>query len=89
MLTEGDVVAIRAFKKGGYSISRTARALGLNRKAVACCWGPAKNSTNLEDYFLWVPCTVCGLEFPHPKFLASFECPRCKNQLNWNDCWYK
>jgi hypothetical protein len=89
MLTKGDLLFIRSFKERGYSISRTARILKLNRKAVAQCWGPVKNSENLEDYFLWTRCFYCGLEFPHPKFLPEFQCPKCKTLSCWRRSWYE
>jgi hypothetical protein len=88
MLTKIDIKNIQELKKKGYSRRRTARELGLNPKTVARYWGESVRSHRFEDYFSWSSCNTCGVEYPCPKFLPTWQCPGCKKQVSWKDCWY-
>jgi predicted RNA-binding Zn-ribbon protein involved in translation (DUF1610 family) len=88
MLTRIDIENIRSLKEKGYSRRRTARELGLNPKTVGRYWPESVKSHKLEDYFYWDRCDSCGIEYPHPKFLASWLCPGCRKETSWIKCWY-
>lgn len=88
MLTKIEVENIQSFKQKGYSRRRTAREMGINPKTVAHYWGESVRSRRLEDYFSWLRCDACGVEYPAPKFFPTFQCPGCKKQRSWTKCWY-
>ena len=89
MLTKIDIENIRSLKEKGYSRRRTARELGFNPKTVGRYWGDSPKSRRLDNNFSWDRCDKCGIEYPRPKFLPTWQCPKCKKQTSWNGCWYE
>jgi hypothetical protein len=88
MLTKIDIENIRSLKEKGYSRRRVAIELGFNPKTIGRYWGESAISRRLEDYFSWGCCDSCGIEYPKPKFLATWHCPGCRKQVSWVESWY-
>lgn len=89
MLTKSDVARINFLKQHGVSQRDTALLLRLDPKMVARYWGAPVKRRRLADCFSWTRCSRCRVVYPGPKFLPSWQCPRCKKATNWKGCWYR
>jgi hypothetical protein len=98
MITQDQIDKIQKLKAKRYSQSKVAKELHLSRSTVARYWEVEKKTVGgkstskkfgLDDLFFVSKCGSCGLIYPKPKFLPSWNCPGCKKVVHWKVCWYK
>jgi hypothetical protein len=98
MITQDDIDRIQEMRARRYSQPRVARELKISVSTVARYWkpgkelrgsGPTPKKYGFGDLFSVGKCPSCGLVYPNPKFLYSWNCPGCKKSVHWPSCQYK
>lgn len=98
MITQDEIDKIQNLRARRYSQSRVAEKLGISISTVARYWDQGQKLTagkltpkkfGLDDLFYMGKCGNCGLVYPNPKFLYSWNCPGCNKEMRWKSCWYK
>lgn len=98
MITQDEIDKIQELKARRYSQSRVAEKLNISISTVSRHWHQGKKlkgsrlttkKFGFDDLFHIGKCVNCGLVYPNPKFLRSWNCPGCNKVVYWETCWYK